>query len=231
MSHDNAWVSPTGPPEPLPAPRPVHEVFADTATTEQYILGRGIHTPVNFAAVLSRPHKSAAMLAALSIYVTDLSYADLNATTAMLVALLGEPGLHPATVHGIVRVMRFHGSPATPLLMAVCAHPSIEAHTLAAVLWRATPQQSLAVAMATRKLGVAAVAWVRARDSYAAGPTPTELAAVEQTQVRWAYWADGNPARFAFLLTSSHAFDSEDDMLAAGAAVCADPGVSFAVRR
>ena len=218
-------------PESAQDPRPTHVVYADPATSEQYILGRGIHVPANFDAALSRPHKSTAMLAALSIYVTDSSYADLDANTAMLVALLGEPDLHPATVQGIARVMRFHGNPRTPLLMAVCAHPSIEAAALAAVLWRATPQQSLAVALATRKLGVAAIAWVRARAGYAGGPTPTELESVAQTRARWAYWAGADPARLAFLLTSSHAFEQEDDMLDAGAAMCADPGVSSAVRR
>jgi len=112
--------------------------------------------------------------------------------------------------------------------MAICTHPRCGDYTLVGALWNAQQDTAAQVATATGKQLAAVVAWVRRHSGGQAGPysTPAQRRAITETEHRWAAWSSNSPARAAFLLTSSFDFTCEDDLFAAGAAVCAPPAAT-----
>ena len=214
----------------LPAPhefrssaRPAPEVLADHATPEEDIIYWGIIGRGEFTAAMSRPNKSQTLLGVLTIHAIGVIYQDIDFYTASLLTLAGEPGLRAHDLRALAHQCG-DGRIGRPLLNALCAHPNIELGTLVTLLYSVTPKAAGAVSLAIGSLLPSVVAWVMWQVDVDQHPTTHQLGIITQTRDRWAAWTDGDPGRARFLQASSFDFTDEDDMFAAGAALCAAPG-------
>jgi len=208
------------------ATRTTRERYDDPATDEKQILLWGIASTDDLRAAAARDNKSGALLAAIISYTIDVAKFDEDGTEAVLMPLLEEPNLGPGDL--LCMTLPVHGRThlSGPLLAAICAHPHADRDTLVSGLWNAQQDTAAQVAAATGKQLAAAIAWVRRVGAHGeTGPysTPAQRQDIAETEHRWAAWSSNSPARAAFLLASSFAFALEDDLLAAGAAICASP--------
>ena len=193
---------------------------------------RGVFNATDFAAGMSAPHKSSALLRALCVYITDNSYtssytargnlAGIDRNSADLLALLAEPGLSAGDLTNIANLVDFYAEPRPVLLAALCAHPRAGVEVTAGVLWRrATPAQCAAIAASCNSLLASAISWWRTFGPYrdiTAGHCRERILA---TCERWTTWAGNDPARRAFLIAHSGAFYAQVDLLVAGDALLA----------
>jgi len=202
--------------------------YDDPSTDEKQILHWGIRSSDDLRATLTRDNKSGALLSAIICYVLGAGFQDNTTTADVLTSLLAEPNLRPEDLRCMTQPPYGWSRVSEPLLAAICAHPCTDRDTLAGALWNAQQDTAAQVATATGKQLAAVVAWVRRHSGGQAGPysTPAQRRAITETEHRWAAWSSNSPARAAFLLTSSFDFTCEDDLFAAGAAVCAPPAAT-----
>ena len=203
-----------------------------TTTRNQDRLERGVFNDTDFAAGMSAPHKSSALLRALCVYITDNSYtssatvrgnvAGIDRNSADLLALLAEPGLSTADLTSIANLVDFYAEPRPVLLAALCAHPGAGLEVTAGVLWRrATPAQCADIAVSCDSLLATAISWWRTFGPYRDITSGHCQERILATCERWTTWAGTDPARRAFLIAHSGAFVGQGDLLAAGDALCA----------
>ena len=216
--------------------RPTHEVYADQATSESVIIGRGIRTRDEMAAVMGRKDKPEYLVRTLiSLVVTAwASWPNVTAgldddeATDVLVALTREPALTSEHLATMVAWPTWQNENARQrLVMAVCTHQLAGTAVVMGALWDASTSCAQAVAPATGSLVAAATVWMRAKVGLKQFPvgvvTQAQRENIAVLADRWQARAAGDKALESFLVASSHRFTDEDEMFAAGAAVVAQP--------
>jgi len=202
--------------------RPLPAVMADPATPESLILCRPLRQRAVLAAVISRAHKSPALIAHLVTNISE-SGRTLTGMENLLLTLLADPNVSEENIHAIA-ALGTHLSLSSTLLSAICAHPRANTRIIIDAIWRSAYSTAEQVAATTGMLLVAATNWVNARAErsienrlwYADDAIETQILT---TTHAWTTWAGTDPGRTAFLTTSSPSFTSENELLAAGAAL------------
>jgi len=223
-----------------PAPGPVAgqrdgrlitEVFADPATTEDFILRYGIHSPDALRAAMSRPNKGPALIRAILDDVIRAAWVNHHISDQVLRTLLNEPGLRPTDLTIMARTALARQQ--WPVLAAICAHHDADAKLISDTLWNANGRTAVETARATHTLLPVAVAWVvgqvglhQVLGSHLGTPTAAQRAAILATASRWTAACVGNPDLATFLVNRSFTFTCEDELFAAGRAIAAAPSRS-----
>jgi len=210
------------------APRPLLAVLADPATPETLILCRPLQQRAALDAVISRAHKSPALIAHILSNISEASqfvtFADME---DLLLGLLADPGANAENIHAISLLgARLCLGPA--LLSEICVHPRAAQRTVIDTIWRSPNRTAEQAGAATGLLLVAAVNWVSRhvdrgdRLSRGLWYVDDDLEAqILTTADTWATWAGADPTRAAFLAASSYAFTNEDELFSAGSALYA----------
>jgi len=189
----------------------------------------GIHTVAEMDAAMARNPKGPVLLGALLDFFTDAG-AGLGLDDH-IVELLAEPALTAPHLASATTVMyRRHGPAYARLAAAICSHRLASPHTIIGALWNAQAPLHQDIARARGDLLPVATGWVRRTEPDDTGyANVRELAAgakgalIADTAATWSRWAGTAPARTAFLIASCGAFDTCEQLLAAGAAVTAAP--------
>jgi len=189
----------------------------------------GIHTVAELNAAMARNPKGPILLSALLDFFTDAG-AGLRIDDH-IVELLAEPALTALHLATAATVMHRRGGPAyARLAVAICCHRLASSSAIIGAMWDAPPSLRQDIARARGDLLPVATGWVRRTDGDETGyANVRELAAglkgalIMDTADLWARWAGTDPGRTAFLIASSGAFDTCEQLLAAGAGVTAAP--------
>jgi len=210
--------------------RPDREIFADPATPESFILAHNLLPCGRIGAVISRPGKSSALLGHLLAALHEAGQVGLTVGEAELLPLLAEVALSEEDLQVMFELAADGGCVSSKLMTGICTHPRVHLRTIIDSAWQSPVHVVADIAAATGTLAPAAANWV-SRELDRAGLAHERLwyvSAAQYNQIsaagrRWSAWARGNPAKVAFLLTSSFAFTNEDEMFAAGQALLAAP--------
>jgi len=201
---------------------------------EDYVLAHGIRTTERLTEVMSRPDKSPTLIDAL-IGGLRRGWGPYRALSdedvaQLLMSLLEEPALTTRNVRNLAHFAVADLPRHAELLTAICVHPVADNDAVITAVWYATGPTAQDIAVATGLLLPAAVNWVsREVDRATCGHRDWAVSSASRkraTQVaqRWEAWAGTDRNLVLFLVTSSFTFTDEDDLFAAGRAVCAAPG-------
>jgi len=202
---------------------------ADPGTPEEYILRHGVHSRELLDAALSRPGKSAALIAAILSQVCDGLLAERADAAQVVDALLGEPQLSGANVKTmayLVMIGRVEETEA--LLTRMCTHPRCSDESLLTTLWNVAPLISRSASMATGQMVAATSAWLRRLDTRGSVyPTTGGMGAAHALAARWDVWVGGDESRRSFLLSAWFYHDEESTMFTVGEALTAGPALTM----
>ena len=213
---------------PVDETRPIAEVFADPATTEDFIMAYGIHSTDALAAAMTRTNKGPTLIRAILDDVTRASWVTHDLRDQTLRALLNEPGLRldDLTIMARAARMREH----LPVLAAICAHRAADVDLICDTLWNASWRTSGEAARTTATLLPVAVTWVavqvglqRAPGPHLGTPTIAQRALICATAARWTAACEQSPELAAFLMNSAYNFTRETELFATGRAIAAAP--------
>jgi len=208
--------------------RSTQELFADPTMPDADLLGCPIPDAAALAAVRARPHKSPALIADLVDGVIHNRYPTHPIDNDVVACVLAETALSTEDLAALARTVQVRPRFDTSLIAALIAHPRLDPRAAINVLLGTSRSVAQELARASGSLLPAAIWWVRSTSPnlFRASNDTAEAALcvqIMEVATRLAARSEANPALAFFLATSSFDFANEDEMFAAGHALCSPP--------